>query len=700
MRPPGGERDRARQQRRRLGATRCSWLSAGLLSLSVLSAGLGAPSAAHAAPNPRLVAKSPVRPPPPPYRSPPGTVGEPVVLESAPERESSEERAATLLRAARAGGQQAVKLAEQVASGELTPAERLLAVRAIAHDPSPKVRRALLKTVSGAAVTGSADLGELSALIRRTAAMALAASAQPDALRALGMLVRQGGLAGEAARDALLAHPPQDLQPLTRTGGQVSSHYVSLLQSLGDQRGFHPLREVVRRDAGELGASAALALTLLGAFETEALAKSWLLSDLTTASPAERSRHLTAARILTLARSPEYPPIVLQLLEGDDWALGVELARLAPQPALAPGLIALLSRLRGEPRRELFAALGAAGGRQATARLVEALAGDDQAAAGLALVHSPHAEPALEEALSAPKRARAASRALALRGAAWRSTSGEARRAWRAQLRSKQPSTRAAGAFGLALTDDAHGRALIHHRDPVVAIAAARTALGRPPLLRACAERLAEEPEPRVATALAISLTDPAAADQVPTEALLRLVHQRSAARYLAIYALSQRDTPTLRPEIERWLIAGDPELRRSAALGLGRAAHPSAVGRLERAYRLETDPNVRHALVLAMGSRGEPTRARLLHVAATLDPDPKVYRSARLLTTQPGAPRTSGKAVTWLELRGGPGALVVLTRTTPPLPFVPDPDGHCPTAGLPEGELEAIAIPDEPNAP
>ncbi|MBX3184056.1 MAG: HEAT repeat domain-containing protein [Polyangiaceae bacterium] len=669
-----------------------------LLGVCLLGACLlAAPTTAQASPTPRLVAKSPVRPPPPPppFRPPPWSASEPAVIE-APSRDPLEQRIAKVLRAARAGGQQAVKLAEQLTSSTLPPDERLIAVRAIADNPSPKVRRALLKTVSGSAV--SEDQSELAALARRTAAMALAASGQPDALRALGMLLRQEGLAGEAARGALLAHPPADLQLITRGGGRVSSHYVGLLSDLGDQRAFHPLREVVRRDAGELGAAAALALTRLGAFETEALAKTWLVDDLTAASAAERARHLTSARILTLARSAKVPRIVLQLLESDDWAVGVELARSAPHPALVPALLALLERLHGERRLELFAALGAAGGEQATSRLVEALASEDQAPAALALARSPGAEAALTAALGEPTRAHAASRALALRSVAWRRVSGRAERTWREQLRSKEPATRAAGAFGLALTSDDHGRALILRDDPAVAIAAARTALGRPTLLLACAERLAEERDPRVATAMAISLTSPAAAERVPTEALLRLVHQGGAARYLAVYALSQRDAPALRPEIERWLAAGDPELRRSAALGLGLAAHPSAVGRLERAYRFESDPHVRHALVLAMGSRPEPTRRRLLQTTATLDPDAEVYRAARLLAKQPGAPRTAGQATTWLELQGGLGSLAVLTRTTPALPFVPDPDGHCPVAGLPEGELEVIAVPDEPG--
>ncbi|MEZ4231255.1 MAG: HEAT repeat domain-containing protein [Polyangiaceae bacterium] len=261
-------------------------------------------------------------------------------------------------------------------------------------------------------------------------------------------------------------------------------------------------------------------------------------------------------------------------------------------------------------------------------------------------------------------------------------------------LASKQPGDRAAAAFGLALESDAQAVELIGRKDSVVVAAAARTAPGRPLVLAAAAARLATEPRRTLKSALAVALLDPDAAKQVPTQVMLDLVQSGSAAMFVAAYALAARDEAELRPELERWLASGNPELRSSVALGLGRAAHPRALGLLETAYRFETNSAVRLALVLGVGSRSEPPRSRVLRLAADLDADSAVRAAARRLLGGAKRPRTSGRAIAWLELVGGGGVLRVGTDLLPALPAVPDPDGHCPMVSLPEGGIRLAAVP------
>src|SRR5580765_2266063 len=77
------------------------------------------------------------------------------------------------------------------------PEERLTAVRELAmHTDDPMVRRALSRVLGGHSVPSSTEApSELDALSERTAALALARTATPDALASLGKALESTGRA-------------------------------------------------------------------------------------------------------------------------------------------------------------------------------------------------------------------------------------------------------------------------------------------------------------------------------------------------------------------------------------------------------------------------------------------------------------------------------------------------------------------------
>ncbi len=645
------------------------------------------------------------RPVEPPRRKPNLSFGDRVGASVATrqlESKDLEERVAALVRMGRTGGNRGVDQLVQLLDREgglRTPEERLTAVRELArHTDVAKARLSLLRVLGGLGDAGKSQLDESA---RQAAALALAKSGKRDSLSTLSKILRQDSFGAAATQQALVAYPPRDLSVITDGRGAASQYFIRALGELGDQRAFFPLREIVRRGSVEQRTIAAEQLTKLGALETVPLAQQWLKKSLALG----KGRHtidsnvklLSAARILTWTRSKGYLAAIELLLEGDDWTSGVELALLAAHPKLVPALEQRLKQTDGDARGEIIAAIGAAGGERAARLLAERLAAaEDAAAAALAFARGNDDESEAQLSALLGKRATRglAARACALRKSLGGGAPSELHGVLLQLLASKQPNDRAAAAFGLALESDAQAIELIGRKDSVVVAAAARTALGRPSVLAAAAARLATEQRRTLRSALAVALLDPDAARRVPTGVLLELVQSGSAAMFVAAYALASRDDPELRPELERWLKSGNPELRSSVALGLGRAAHPRALGLLETAYRFETNADVRLSLVLGVGSRSEPPRSRVLQLAADLDADQAVRGAARRLLRKGKLPRTSGRAVAWLELVGGGGVLRVGTALLPPLPAAPDPDGHCPVAHLPEGSIQLAAVP------
>lgn len=652
------------------------------------------------------------RPVEPPRRKPELSLGDRVGASSATrqlESKELDERVAALVRMGRTGGARGVDKLVQLLdreSGLRTPEERLTAVRELSrHTDVPKARLSLLRVLGGLGDEGKSQLDESA---RQAAALALTKSGKRDTLSTLSKILRQDSFGAAATAQALVAFPPRDLSIITDGRGAASEYFIRALGELGDQRAFFPLREIVRRGSVEQRTLAAEQLTKLGALETVALAKQWLKKS----QALGKGRHtidsdlklLSAARILTWTRSDGYVEAIQLLLEGDDWTDGVELALLAAHPKLVPALEKRLKQTDGDTRGEIIAAIGAAGGERAARLLAERLAAaEDAAAAALAFArgNDDESEAQLEALLGKSETRSLAARASALRKSLGGGAPANLRGTLLEMLASKTPNDRAAAAFGLALESDAQAIELIQRKDSVVVAAAARTALGRPSVMAAAAARLATEQRRTLKSALAVALLDPDAAKQVPTSVLLELVQSGSAAMFVAAHALAARDEPELRPEVERWLASGNPELRKSVALGLGRAAHPRALGLLETAYRFETNADVRLSVVLGVGSRKEPPRSRLLQLAADLDADSAVRGAARRLLAKPRSPRTSGRAAAWLELVGGGGVLRVGTELSPALPSAPDPDGHCPVAHLPEGSIRLAAVPTSvPTSP
>ncbi|MEZ4376285.1 MAG: HEAT repeat domain-containing protein [Polyangiaceae bacterium] len=645
------------------------------------------------------------RPVEPPQRKPELSLGDRIGAAAATRQLDSkelDERVAALTRMGRTGGTRGVDQLVQLLdreNGLKTAEERLTAVRELArHTDVPKARLSLLRVLGGLSDEGKSQLDESA---RQAAALALAKSGRHDSLSTLAKILRQDSFGAAATAQALVAFPPRDLSVITDGRGAASDYFIRALGELGDQRGFFPLREIVRRGSVEQRTLAAEQLTKLGALETVALAQQWLKKS----KDLGKGRHTvdsdlklaSAARILTWTRSTGYLEAIQLLLEGDDWTQGVELALLAAHPKLVPALEKRLKQTDGDARSQIIAAIGAAGGERAARLLAERLAAaEDAAAAALAFArgNDDESEAALGALLGKPETRTLAARAAALRKSLGGGAPSGLHGVLLELLGSKQPNDRAAAAFGLALESDAQAIELIRRKDSVVVAAAARTALGRPDVLSAAAARLATEQRRTLKAALAVALLDPDAAKQVPTSVLLELVQGGSAAMFVAAYALAARDQPELRPEVERWLASGNPELRSSVALGLGRAAHPRALGLLETAYRFETNSDVRLALVLGAGSRSEPTRSRLLSLAADLDADAAVRGAARRVLRRPTSPRASGRSVAWLELVGGGGVLRVGTDLLPALPAAPDPDGQCPMAHLPEGSIRLAAVP------
>lgn len=662
-------------------------------------------------------------------------------------------RLAALVRLGKSGGNRGVdRLVQQLDHPDAlaTANERLAVVRALAeHTARAKVRQALLRAISSA---GDERRTELDDMARYTAALALARSGQADSLEMLGKIIHQDSFGAEVTRSALAAFPPRDSAIVTSSRGAASTSYIRLLGDLGDQRSFFTLREIIRGGAATQRALAAVELTRLGAFEAVPLAKQWYKQS-AAVSQGDRTADDTvlleaAARILTLSRDTQYRKAIDSLLDSDSWPLGVELALIAPHASLVKRLEARLTKTDGDARLDVIAAIGACGGARAAKLLTSLLtqapaptpdpdqerkpsshvtpasavaatsgapvsvapssdepSGDepsgDAAAAALAFSRG-NDDVSLEHLSSLLDKPR--TRAIAARAAALRATLGGGEAAGLHQtllqlLVSKSPAERGAGAFGLALESDARAIELLGRKDSAVVAAAARTALGRPAVLRAAARRLAAEERRSLRPALAIALLDLSAAALVPTNVLLDLVQSGSAAMYVAAYALAGRDDSTLRPELERWLASGNPMLRSSVALGLGQSQQPSALGLLESAFRFEADVSVRRSIVLAVGSRSEPTRSRALELAANLDPDARVRQAARRLFKQAGTPAQSGRSTAWLELSGGRGVLSLTTTTTPAIPLIPDADGQCPVVGLPEGGIQISATPHPSRA-
>ncbi len=571
---------------------------------------------------------------------------------------------------------------------------RLVAVRSLApHTRIPLVRQALVRIMAVGAGQAQ-DVDRIGEEVRRSAALALAASRDPDALAALAKALRREGPTAEAAAVALEAHPPSDLGPLVQARGSPTRTLVRLLARLDDQRAFHPLRSFVLWGTPEVRTEAAVALTELGALETVPLARHWLEHE--RESPLAR---LAAARILALAHTADAAEEIARLLQdADTREVGLDLALVAPHPDLVAPLEKLLDGADAATDSRVLGAIGRCGGERAASVLAAQLNRPDRGSqAAYALAVTPHeaASDRLEAALQSAGTRRMAARAAVVRELALGEAVTGLEAALESLLASGQPADRAAGAWGLAARAPERVRELLRSAHPEVVGAAASLATTRESA-RWAARRLLREPAGPTRTALSIALVHQTGADLVPTRLLVEMVETGGAAAPLAARALAARDCDELRPRIEALFENADAMMRIHVALGLGTSHSPDAVGILDRGYRADANADVRHAVVVALSHRTERPRLRTLRLAARLDGDPKVREAARLaLRGQRLLELPAGSGTFWLTVSSSsprtagaeqPQAALLQTATGLALPLVAAPDGAIVVTRLPAG--------------
>lgn len=589
-------------------------------------------------------------------------------------------------------------------------AARLTAVRALApHVQRPVVMQALVRVVAGVGGTQpSANAISLDELARQSAAMALADSQAPDAVRALGKALKSVGPAARAAGIALIAHPPRDLDPVLAARGRPTVEYVQVLAELGDQRAFAELRSLVRRGTTEVRAEAAWALTRLGDFETVPLAEQWLRPN------AGKDLQLAAARILSLSRT-DSAAAIRQLFAQNAPDIAVQLALQTPHRALVPTLLAELPAADSEQAARILAAIGRAGGASAVVALSRELAGGAHgSAAAYALARMPDAEAhdALARALDNPQSRRLSVRAWSVRKALLDDETDGVRTTAEALLASNNDSDRAAGAGALAVIDADALETLLRSRDTVVVRAAARALAWTSSrgALDAAKERLLVECDALTTVALSAALARKSVYENAPTRALMRLSESGGAAAPLASRALAARYTEALKSRIEALLASSDPWIRAHTALGLGKTTDPAALAFLSDAYKFELDADVRRAIVIALSEQSNPARRRVLELAAKLDPDQAVRSAARLaLVGLSLREESTGHGAFWLDIRPSAGndaapvghAVLVRTEAGLAVPLVGDPDGIVFATRLPEGpaDVRVATAPQDDHA-
>lgn len=573
--------------------------------------------------------------------------------------------------------------------------ERLVAVRALAPKASEEIARsALVRAMAG--IDGQDEPKD--ALVRETAALALAKSGNPRAIELLAQALRQSGRTAETAKAALLAHPPSDLAPLFAARGAPTPALVELLGGLEDRRAAPLLQKLAETATPALRPKALLALWRVDAERAVVLARAFV-------QERDQALRVASTRLLALAGARESPALLAALLrEPATTSDAVAIALDAHHEGLGPPLAA--ATVPGHDVVAWLGALGRSKSKAAVTRLEAWLArADARPAAAYALALSPRgeAEDALERALRKPELRRDAARAATLRKAALGRTTDGLDDALDALAHSSTPADRAATAFCRAVLSPERAAELVAGTDRVLAAAAARAAL-EPSVALAAAERLARERDPVLRASLALSLAVPSAADRVPDAVLTELLESRGAAAHLAARALAARDSERSRPRLRELLASTDPLLRAHVALGLAASKESSAVGLLADAYRFEIEPRVRRALVEALALRKEPGRRRTLALAADLDPDAETRRIARAALAGKAPEHDPPRATAWVVLPERPpnddSLLVVETSGSLALPLAPDPDGAVLAVHLPEGLVTPRLMAAMPGPP
>jgi HEAT repeat protein len=545
------------------------------------------------------------------------------------------------------------------------------------------------------------------ALARDEAALALARSGHPDAIKSLLDIVRDSDAGQEAASEALVAFPPQ---------APTSLATVELITAVGDLRlGAMVLSAARSSDAG-LRAASLKALASSGDPRAAVTARAW------HHDPELRVR-IAAAETLVRLGDADAASAVEELVASDETVdAGLRLAqrvqdegvtKAAAARAVASGNIALrLAALAALAHQTSGSALGAL----VTLASDPSLSGP--AADGLARSPSASAIGAIEELSTRAASRRVAARAYFVR----RYTRGE--RSVRLDALVDE----------LAGSRDARDRAVAQQvrvglgESPVEAAwvdpdarvrrAAALGSMGRLDTSTATAmlRRLAIEPDEvtRIVLAGALALGDRQTAPS--TSDLVSRVKTGQPDAPVAALALAQRSNDAQSGILDALLASSDPFVRGHALRGLGASTAPNAAARLAAAYLWEEHAEVRRAIVEALAGRvADRTQGvcrYTLDLAARLDPDPEARGAARrALGGMDPARLPTVREVAWVALAPVEGAVLpgdvtalVVSSDGMGIPIAFDDDGFALIPGVTPGEahlrLAARLAPYSPGIP
>ena len=616
-----------------------------------------------------------------------------------------------------------VEQIEQGSPAARDPRARLAAVRALASfTKKDNVRQLLLReTTDTSSTEGRESFTALGALIRGTAALALARDGEKKALQGLVAVVLQGGPGAEASVRALRAYPPESLESFLESRKVLPPALATLLGELGDLRVVERLRAMLHDPDPAAQTAAAIALARLRDEAALPSAREWL----TKSEPRLRR---AAAEVLTYLGAPEGPASVAALLASDATREdGLRLALRSPSPELAAALVEQLGAFNEGSRPRVIAALGRAGGAKATAALTAMLdrPGDATAAAhALAMIPDAAAREAIDGGLAAPQkgdRSRLWIRAAIVRALSLGDAPLRLGEALLAASQSKDPLDRALAAFGRVATRAVSAEAAIaaacpaDRCDSAVLAGVARGALAArssdleaflPLLVR---EASADGPSP-IATIAAVALLASPDGGDLSTLTLASWAEAGGPVAPLAARALPTRDHEAIRGRIRALLEGSDPVVRAHTALGLGRDPEASAVSLLTAAYRFEDDASVRRAILRALSRRTEVQRAATLAMARDLDPDDEARALARSAiegrdldpVVQAGSAIAAARPIAWIVIipnDGQPlaaGRSARLTRSDGlAIPVVTDADGVLLIPGLPPGVASLELTPE-----
>ncbi len=664
-----------------------------------------------------------------------------------------EDRRRGVERLAASGTPQAVDaLLEALETGSAVARDldaRLLAVRLLRdHARRADVRKFLVRELAEGAARRDPALA-VSGLLRHSAALALARAGDPDSLNALVTAAAQRGPAGEAARAALVAVPPVDLDrilfepppeeiedepppggepepfpgeegrkprpkkaatgkgtakerprkepkaPAERTPRVLSQPLIALLGDLGDVRAIPPLRAEIggTRPPSRTAAAAAVSLAKLGDTSVATLVVPWL-------DQSEPRVVGAAAEVLVILGHPKAPMAVTKALkDAVTRSAALELAGDLANAELAGPVAKLLPTLEGEEALRAVMALGRMGAAGEIAKLVEHEALGPAAISALGQSAAPASAQAIEAGLedAKPARRRAFVRAAIIRALVLSEEVPGLEAALVSFAKSQDGSDHETAAFGYVALGKATAKEALGEKPSLAIVAgAARGALVRGgDELQAFGPIFAgvdaEKPS-TLATAAGVVLLSREGADRVPFQTLLRLAENGGPLAVLAARALPRRDDGTARARVRALLEGTDPAVRAAVALGLGEASDPSSASILAERYGLEDDERVRRAIVRALSLRTEVQRERVLKMAAAIDPDGDVRRFAKVGLQKRRVARGNefdpGLASMIRVESGGaaPPALRLVLPSGLAVPVVPAPDGGLLLGGIPFG--------------